>query len=235
MTLPGFSAGYSLYRASGHYRSAEGSPFDGSQISQWAVPAYYPKSESMGKCQARLEGCLQAYGICVAGALLFPPAIAACNVAQLTCTGIALAPGTDCCPKVCELDPFNQPGGGCCDYDEHCVDIEDPNSRHGCCPAGQNVCGGKCCRPGEKCCGGSCCPSAAECCGDECGCSEGRVCQNGTCVYPPFGPYTPVDPGVTQIPKPESGCPPGWKECRNFCCAPDMKCCGYGCDAACVN
>jgi hypothetical protein len=107
-----------------------------------------------------IDTCLTAYGVCMIGVFWFPPAAAICASGLATCEGIALTPGapSKCCPKLCQLEPFDQPGGGCCDSDEHCVDIDDPNSRHGCCPSDQSVCAGKCCAQGESCCGDTCCP-----------------------------------------------------------------------------
>jgi len=229
MTLPGFSAAHSLYQGVGRYRPPERSPAGGTGVlDQTVTPAYSPGPVTMGKCNAVVEDCLLQSFL-----LVFPPAIAG---AQLACVGRQKIPGSTCCPKLCEFDASG-PEAGCCDSGETCVDDRDFNARNGCCPAGQSVCGGKCCGPGEKCCGSNCCPAAANCCGDACGCQDGRLCQNGECTYPPFGPYTPPPEGVESIPKPATGCPAGWKECLNstVCCAPGIKCCGNGCAAACVN
>lgn len=230
MTLPGFSAGYSLYSRGGHYRIPSVT-FSGQKSAQSVVPAYGPGAQTEAKCTAARESCRDSSLICLAGALLFPPAIIGCDTALLGCMGATMIPGNDCCPTFCQL-------GDCCDYGETCVEKnKDRNTRtFGCCPAGQSVCGGRCCPPGDHCCGDTCCPPGP-CCGNGCGCRGGQLCLNGTCGFPPFGPFVPVEPGVTQIPKPASGCPQGWKECLNgtVCCAPDMKCCGNGCDASCVN
>jgi hypothetical protein len=230
MTLPGFSAAFSLYQGVGRYRAPAGSLFSGTGALDQAVkPAYIPGPVTEAKCYEVVKECLLQSLL-----LVFPPAVA---VAQLKCAGRQFIPGSTCCPKLCEFD-LSAFGAGCCDSGETCVNEQDRNARSGCCPAGQSVCGGNCCRPGEKCCGSSCCPASANCCGDKCGCQGGMHCQNGQCTYPPFDddPYIPA-PGVESIPKPATGCPAGWKECLNstICCAPGIKCCGNGCAAACVN
>jgi hypothetical protein len=104
------------------------------------------------------------------------------------------------------LDPFN-PGSGCCDVGEHCVDQNDPNSRNGCCPSDRSVCGNSCCAPGEYCCGDSCCP-------------PGQPCTDGLCgVYPPIIPPGTPPPGPPP-PPPPGGCPPGTWYNPLFGCAP---------------
>jgi hypothetical protein len=237
MTLPGFSAERCLYQGSGHYRSAEGSPFYWGESSQVAVPAYEPGRETQAKCNAMAIACRDSSAICFAGAFIFPPAIAGCNTALLGCMA-AIPLSSECCPKRCELDvEFALSGGGCCDLGENCVDQHDPNSRNGCCPADQAVCGGKCCPPGQKCCGNSCCPSAVDCCGDACGCTGGMVClPDNVCGFPSLGPVTPdVPPGVIKIPIPPSGeCPQGFSRCedRTVCCLPGIHCCASGCSAS---
>lgn len=240
MTLPGFSAACSLYQGVGRYRPPERSlPGRAVAPDPSVVPAYFPGPVSSGKCQAMIKGCLEkSAALCAVTVPFFPPSIVGCAIEGFGCAGIALRPGSDCCPQVCDFDPFNQPGGGCCDEGETCVDQGDPNSRSGCCPAGQSVCGGKCCGPGEKCCGASCCPGAANCCGDECGCQGGSICQDGVCTFPSFGGGgNPPPPDAISIPRPPTGCPEGWKECLNAtqCCAPGIKCCGSGCSPSCVN
>ena len=85
--VPGFTGRASLYRTSGQYRTS-GADFGLSTTDAQAVtPAYYPGSESMAKCQGCLHGCLTALGICTAGAVFFPPALAACATGAMACQG----------------------------------------------------------------------------------------------------------------------------------------------------
>jgi hypothetical protein len=234
MFLPGFVAESSLYYGNGHYRSGARSHFNWGKSSQVAVPSYQPGAATQAKCNAMAVQCRDTLGLCLAASLLFPPGIAACNTAFLGCNG-RIPLSDDCCPVRCEFD-IDLSGVGCCDRGEQCVGKQDPNSRGGCCPAGQAVCGGKCCPPGQKCCGGSCCPSTADCCGDSCGCHDGMICQSGICGFPSFGDPgpPPADPGIIQIPKPPSGCPDGWFGCLSgtVCCKPGTHCCASGCDVS---
>jgi hypothetical protein len=233
MSLPNFTAQVSLYRSSKHYRGsatgAGGSPPGGS-----IAPAYFPGPATEAACQRCAGNCVKEYdvesGLIAAGVVLgclsvvgCPGAVATGGEAQAaadgrlaSCIAICEFPGLpdvplwpaggDCCPKLCgPEDPFN-PGAGCCDLGEHCVDQYDPNSRDGCCPSDQSVCGGSCCAKKESCCGNVCCP-------------QGQPCTDGVCgLYPPlFPPGTPPPPPP---PPPAGGCPPGTWYNPSFGCAP---------------
>lgn len=223
MNLPSFSAERSLYRASGHYQTF-GLAFADSPSSHSIVPAYFPNPESVAKCQGCIEGCLKALGACTAAAVFFPPALAVCVTTSWACIGYCSVPGTNCCPTVCSFDPFNQPGGGCCDWGEHCVHIDDRNARHGCCPSDQNVCGGRCCAKGERCCGGECCP-------------ENFHCIDGFCtLYPSFGKSEPSPrEGKHPFDVPWLLCMDGRAPCHGECCSPSLVCCADGCKNTCVH
>src|SRR5262249_20697083 len=230
----------SLYRTSNHYRSL-GVTFGGSTAVQRVTPAYYPGPETQAACNSCNEGCARALAECTAAAVLplagcvFPPAcpgavlatgaaLAACVTASPICSAVCAT--TKCCPKICGVpNPFD-PGSGCCDTGEACVDSSDPNARQGCCPSGQSVCGGKCCAIGDTCCGDECCPA-------------GWFCIAGSCTqYPSFptdGPPPPPPP-----PEPGGACKVGWEACPVspsvwLCCPPGKECCGSkGCQRTCV-
>jgi hypothetical protein len=267
MKFPGFTATASLYRTGRVYQGAAASA--GTVLSgEPVVPAYYPGPGTQASCSNCLEGCATALAECSAAATallagcLFPPACAAaaaaagaalgaCDTANLICTGRCEI--LRCCPKVCGFpNPLN-PGEGCCDADEHCVDQSDPNARDGCCPSSQNVCGGKCCAPGETvCCGDACCPAGSTCCGSTC-CPAGSSCVNGVCCPPPYhvcgntccppfnrccngqcckSAYQICDPKLgtcVNPPRRPSFCRAGWTECFGQCCPPGKTCCYGGC------
>jgi hypothetical protein len=234
MSIPNFTAQASLYKSSRHYRGAAPSP-DGSPPGGLIVPAYFPGSATEADCQTCVGDCTDAYNTAtaiaaagtVAGCLtLFgcPAAVAAGAAAQAGADEVLAAclakcdfpgmpdipiwpKGGRCCPKLCGFWNPLDPGSGCCDRDEHCVDMNDPNSRNGCCPSDQNVCGGSCCAKGNFCCGDSCCPI-------------GQPCTEGSCgVYPPlFPPGT--QPAPPPPPPPPGGCPPGTWYNPSFGCAP---------------
>jgi hypothetical protein len=237
--MPDFSAEFSLYRTNGHYRASTSTGLFQGGTRQDVVLALDSHSERL--CSNCLEKCAENLGICVAlavatGALLGPAAagaaLAECDTQSVTCAAFCHLPGQSCCPNFCHL-------GKCCGYGETCVADSDPNARQGCCPAGQNVCGGSCCAAGATCCGGNCCPS-------------GYFCQDGTCTYvgvfpttpPPTPPsptpppgFTPPTPGFA----PQSIClNPTYRPCRVapdrwVCCPPNKECCGpRGCQGTCV-
>lgn len=222
MNIPEFTAQASLYRTSNRYRSSMANVVD-SLANQSVVAAYFPGPESQRKCQGCLETCLATNGLCLLGAVVFwPPAIVGCSLTNASCVGYCLTPGSpsDCCPKFCRFEPFNQPGGGCCDQDEQCVDPGDPNSRSGCCPSDQSVCGGKCCAKGDYCCGNECCPGGWHCIDGFC--SEFGLFSNEPPPKPP--PYNPLTDFY------------GLVFCNGVICGPGEKCCGaQGCQGACVN
>ena len=248
MNLPGFSAHSSLYRSTRYYTASS------SEISDWSygetiVPAYHPGTGTQRECSGCLEGVAKAlilcdgaaavtaavvcgttgwitFGIsCAGAAAALAAALGTCNVASLG--GIAVCAATTCCPKLCGTpNPFD-PGSGCCDDGEGCVDENDPNSRHGCCPSSQSVCAGKCCAVDESCCGSTCCPSPNHCCGDQC-CPPGVPCCGGTCCS-----FLP--PSVPPPPPPQHSCGAGGVPCGfpdasgviRTCCPPGLQCCSY--------
>jgi hypothetical protein len=172
MNIPAFTAQASLYRTSNSYRSSALN-FGGSSPAQPVVLAYMPGPGTQAKCSTCLSHCAKNLAICSGiaaaplAACVFPPAclaaaavagaaLAGCDFTSLGC--IADCTWNDCCPKACGTpNPFD-PGAGCCDDNEQCVDRYDPNSRQGCCPSDQTVCASKCCALGESCCGDTCCP-----------------------------------------------------------------------------
>lgn len=251
MNIPEFTAEASLYRTSNCYRSS-GSELGGSPYTQSVVAAYFPGDETQGKCSDCLEGCATTNASCnvIALATVWNPiaaaaAYAACATEAALCVGWCENPiWGKCCPKLCGVpNPFD-PGSGCCDHGEACVDQNDPNSRNGCCPSDQRVCAGKCCPPNYHCCGDTCCPEGESCCGDMC-CPPKYYCCGDTCCPPnyycrddgsggkfcsdvPYNfPNTPPPPPLPHT------CPPGAEPCglpdRSgviwTCCPPGLKCC----------
>lgn len=237
MNVPAFTAQASLYRTSNRYRSLSSEPGDPACVHS-IVPAYMPGpatqrdcSVCTGLCDKEIEGCAIVVAgvvsaVCVA-TLGFgcPGAVAAgeaaltvCAEAYAACIGYCNIPGWVpvvggyCCPKICGFpNPLEGSGSGCCDLGEACVDQHDPNSRQGCCPSDQLVCGGHCCAKGEKCCGDTCCPS-------------NYYCVDGYCSeYPtgnvPFGNPPPPPPPV-------NNCLFGGAPCGSKCCPPGLQCCG---------
>jgi len=229
MNILGFTAQASLYRTSNSYRSSA-LDFGGLSPTQSVVLAYMPGSQTQAQCSTCLGSCAKNLAECsvIAGALLapcvFPPACAfaaaaagaalvVCDVTSLAC--IADCTWNDCCPKKCGTpNPFD-PGAGCCDENEQCGDRYDANSRQGCCPSDQNVCGDKCCAKGESCCGDTCCPPNYFC-------RDGGFCSQFPSPLLPEHPTTPPPP-----PRPRSTvkCRVGYKNCGNTCCPPELECC----------
>lgn len=229
MNIPGFTADASLYRTMGHYRcsvSECGDALSGESI----IPAYYPGPETRSDCQTCQEtcalgvfGCLGEgallcgsfcgfatifYGFCFAGCMGIKTAI--CIGLEALChAGCGLFV---CCPKSCGV-PNPLTGEGCCDENEQCVDRYDPNSRDGCCPSDQIVCGGKCCAKGYSCCGETCCPA-------------GYFCRDGWFCEREFMGSFPTTPP----PPPVNNCILGGAPCGSKCCPPGLACCGvfYG-------
>jgi hypothetical protein len=250
MKLPGFTAEASTYRTGRHYIGG-GSNGAGSSSCEGVTPAYRPGSETQSRCQSCLDGCTSADEVCVADAwelmlgCIFPPdcaaaaaatgeALTACNIASLICKGACEM--LECCPKICGLpDPFD-PGSGCCDHGEHCVDENDPNARDGCCPSSQSTCGGHCCAPGDTCCGDSCCAAGNTCqegvccppyyhvCGGQC-CAPFNKCCNGQCCSSPYQQCHPTLGTCWAPPRPLSICRSGWTRCGGQCCPPGKQCC----------
>jgi hypothetical protein len=226
--IPGFTATHALPRSGTHYRTAQAPSAPSGDI----VLAYYPSQSNVDKCQGCLDGCMQESALCFLGAIFWPPAIAACSLNMMRCQGACAIPGTACCPKVCELMPFNQPGGGCCDADDTCMPNGTPNTRGGCCPSNR-TCGRNCCAPGQSCCNGNCCNPGDTCCGGQC-CPSDHFCRDGTCSPwpgPLFGP--PEDKTDVRHPggllsgwdKVKSTCVWPYTSCGDQCCEPGLECC----------
>jgi len=234
MNIPEFTAGASLYRTNGHYRSGAGATVSGPVLS----PAYYPgRQETRDACDRCLTKSAAEYTLCLgtaavasAGCLIFYGACFA--AAALGCwTAFAIRLGgcatDDCCPKRCgAINPF-EPGQGCCDKDEQCVDRYDPNSRQGCCPSDQIVCGGKCCAKGDSCCGDRCCPKGNFCCGETC-CPDGYFCRDGWACDREFIGEFPKTPPPKPPKRPFNICKEGWAPCGTTCCPPGLQCCSVG-------
>jgi hypothetical protein len=225
MKLPEFTAEASLYRTKGRYRGSNGNFVHGAPTQGVVLTGLGSADEAL--CSGCLEKCAENLKICVgiaaATALFCPPCAAAalgeCDTQAVTCAGYCHLPGESCCPEFCHL-------GKCCGRGETCVDDQDPDSRHGCCPSDQNVCGGKCC------------PARYTCCGNEC-CPPGWFCNNGFCSQSVPFPHEPTPP----LPPPPQGpiqCEPGQELCqvsptRWVCCPPGKECCGArGCQGTCV-
>jgi hypothetical protein len=249
MNIPQFTAQASLYRTRGQY-SAAWSDVGALLPAETIVPAYYPGSGTQRDCSNCLEAVAKGLIICdgtaavtaavvcattgiisfgiscavAAGALA--AALATCDGAALVATGVCAA--TTCCPKLCGTPNPLDPGRGCCDADEACVDQNDPNSRNGCCPRDQRVCAGKCCAAGESCCGDMCCPQPNHCCGGSCCAPYEPCCGDRCCSFLP-PPDTPPPP------PPKHGCPSGNAPCGfpdssgviRTCCGPGLECCNY--------
>lgn len=247
MNIPEFTAHASLYRTSNRYRSSS-SEYGGPPSAHSVVPAYYPGPATQRECRVCTGTCEKLAGICGGGvaasvaavcvgtlglgcgaAVAWGAAILAdCAYGFAGCIGLCNVPsfvplvGGYCCPKICgapnPLDGYSS-GSGCCDADEHCVDQNDPNSRDGCCPSDQRVCGSKCCAKGEYCCGDTCCPAGFFC-------QEGRFCSEfPSDLLPPPGtpPPTPPKGSVFAV-----KCSPGETRCGNECCPPGKECCSIG-------
>jgi hypothetical protein len=229
MNLPGFTGEASLYRTRNLYR-VSATISNNLPYRESIVPEYFPGPGTQAACNNCLEGCAMALAECSSAAMsflagcVFPPAcpvaaaiaggaLAACSTESLLCT--ARCEVLRCCPKVCGFpNPF-EPGEGCCDSGENCVDESDPNARHGCCPSNQSVCGGKCC------------PTGLPCCGNECGCTGGTLCMDGVCTFPPFGSGGPPPP--PPLTKHDFLCLiTGRDPCFGDCCPPGTECCGPG-------
>jgi hypothetical protein len=263
MNLPGFSADASLYRTRRHY-SVLSPDFGGSSTGEPIVPAYIPGPGTQHDCSNCLGDVAKGlivcdgvaavtaaavcglsgwitFGISCAGAgaaLAF--ALQSCDVAALVATGICAA--TTCCPKLCGVPNPLDPGSGCCDSDEACVDQNDPNSRQGCCPSDQRVCGGNCCAKGESCCGNTCCPPSGHCCGDVC-CDASIPCCGGSCcsLLPPPGTPPPKPPSTSCVP---GAAPCGFPDSSGVirtCCPPGLQCCNFtaefgpDCQTSCIH
>jgi hypothetical protein len=199
-----------------------------------------PGPETQRACNNCMEGCAASLAECSAAAMaplagcIFPPAcpaaaaaagaaLGACNLAVFACN--ARCQILRCCPKLCAFpNPF-EPGDGCCDENETCVDRYDANSRHGCCPADQSACGGRCCARGERCCGDSCCPANYFC-------LEGNICSEfpARSLWPEDAtpPRPPIGPAIRHCLR------FGFKPCGRTCCPPELECCSVGSNQYCM-
>jgi len=172
------------------------------------------------KCQASASVTYAAAALgCTA--LVFPPAVAACEaIAAGVYTGAIggcyawfgecmvecwWPGGSDCCPVFCEL-------GHCCSEGETCIP-------HGCCPNDRVICNGICCPQGSGCCGGECLPSNMHCCGSTMCPANVPCCGDRCCdLLPPKGSSPP--------PPPRNHCVFGGAPCGTKCCPPGLECCG---------
>jgi hypothetical protein len=203
------------------------------------VPAYHirfggPASAACATCTndaaETLAECLASAATLVGLSCFFPPACPIAAAAGGAAVGLcetqfgyrmAKCELTPCCPKRCGPSNLFDPGSGCCDDGEQCVDQSDPNAREGCCPVGRSVCSGNCCRDGETCVQGVCCPPGARsvcngvCCSGDCDrvgncCNPpSQLCRDGTCCAP-FG----------------QTCHPTLGTCCSVICGP--SCCANG-------
>lgn len=206
---------------------------------QSLLPAYYPgRQTTRDGCDRCLLRAGRDYATCMAGVAV---GSISCTIFYAACfgTGAALCWGhlawhigecvtDDCCPKRCgAINPL-EPGQGCCDADEQCVDIYDPNSRQGCCPSDQIVCAGKCCGKGDFCCGDTCCPEKGnKCCGGTC-CPEAYHCRDGLFCEPQYIGEFPTTPPPKPPKRLFNYCKIGYTPCGPTCCAPGLECCSVG-------
>lgn len=236
MNIPEFTGQASLYRTSNRY-SSSGYGSAWSKSAEGIQPAYIPGPATRHDCGICTGICDKGAEICGAGVAAYVATIcigtlgfgcagaaaagaavlAECAEAYAGCIGLCNVPswvpvlGGNCCPKICgPPNPLEGSGSGCCDLGEACVDQHDPNSRQGCCPSGQIVCGGKCCAQGDFCCGDTCCPTGYFC------------LDGGQCTASP--PFTP--PGSSPPKPPVNNCLFGGAPCGNKCCPPGLQCCG---------
>jgi len=210
MGVPGFTSEASLGRTLGRYRTSGSANYGEAHRDQFLTPAYGPSSHA--PCDDCLSLCLEIYGICFAGSLLWPPGQVGCFTEHLACTARCEL-GPACCPKRCTFE-FGE-GRGCCDADEQCVDINSPNTRTaGCCPSDQVVCSGECCPKGGFCCDGTCCPA-------------GYFCRDGLFCEREFIGRFPTTPPPTPPPPLNKWCVYfGGTSCGRGCCPRGTECCG---------
>jgi hypothetical protein len=233
--VPGGGSGRRV-RAAGTHSTARVSP-----------PAFYPwpSEATQAICNSCMETCAETLGLCSAAAAaplagcVVPPACpaliaaaasaqAACNIASVGC--IATCTFGKCCPTACEVpNPF-EPGNGCCDEGEGCVDVDDPNSRRGCCPPDQLVCGGRCCAKEERCCNGECCQGACAPDGSCCAAPSG-ICGGSCCP-----PFSSCCDGICCSGSCAGGicCQAPNRHCGDgdICCPRNNLCCGNACCAS---
>ena len=151
MSLPSLTAEASLYRSSRNYPGIYQPATENS--ARGFFPAYLPGKGTQQTCYDCTSGCVESELWCEAGVVAVMTAccvlslgfacagcVAAAAVASAACdANLARCMGNcavtrKCCPKACGvIDPFD-PGSGCCDSGESCVDQSDPNSREGLLP-----------------------------------------------------------------------------------------------------
>ncbi|MGY4280766.1 hypothetical protein ACVILE_006946 [Streptomyces sp. M18.1] len=229
MPVPTATAGASLYRTSGAYRSVPGV---GTVHNVSLASSCY--DDCMWDC--RLEGwesyeckpfCRQKCTgppPCLGELCLFGPQRRCCPYGTTCCYGYeypsarqiigCCAPGWECCGegKCCE------PGHTCC--------APSGFGPSKCCPPGQKCCGGVCYTPGpgsvctgdgtvcpqDQVCGDRCCPPGGKCLGGRC-CKPGPLCGGGQCCEgercTPTG-CCPQDRYTTTL----GCCPQGQVACR---------------------
>jgi len=213
------------------------------------TPAQGSCTSCTNTCQAVSYSC----GVAAAVVAVFCPwcgvgAGAACAAIYLGCTLDCVYNPSFCCPVKCASGPLNilNPGDGCCNFGENCVDENDPNAvRQGCCPASQNECASKCCAVGER-----CDQNSGKCCNPVSTCSAGTCCE-GTCIEGTCCPSTSLacshaccdsfaqctNIGTccgftnTLCPGDPTGCCNNGEQCINNKCCPNQVCGGVCCAA----
>lgn len=235
LAVPGFVADASAYRSPNRYATLNAGA-DIRAVDTVSL-AYHPTPAQMVRCSDCYDSALRDWAICAAATVILGPLSALCWAEFYRRVGWCSQ--TACCPNRCRLDPDMFNGAGCCDANETCVDAGDPNSRNGCCPATQAVCGGRCCAPGDICCGEICC-TPERCCNGQC-CVGNEMCIDGRyCGYPPFAP-PPQPKSKSTEPwspskefDPEMFCLSGIA-CNGKCCPPFTQCCNDGsCRRICI-
>ena len=184
-----------------------------------SVYGYHPGQSTQYRCNKCLQTCAYDQSNCEDYALAaswtpFGPLLwALCSSDAADCRDQCATGLGPCCPKTCgPRSPFD-PSAGCCDGNEQCVGIYDPNSRQGCCPSDQIVCDGKCCAAGEN------------------FCRAGLFCERQF-----IGDF----PNTPPPPPPVNNCIFGGEPCGNKCCPPGLQCCGVfngqpDCRTSCVH
>jgi len=233
MSIPGFTAAGSLYRSGQIYYSstADSGPGPSDSALDHLVPAWVPTLNTRERCQTRLDACGIGFSTCL-GVSVFSLGLGsvACLGLYHACLGEALIPGqgnelSPCCPTLCDFGDFVRTATyppddiilGCCDAGDRCVSPNDRNSRSGCCPSDQSVCGDACCAKGESCCGDTCCPPNFHC--------RDGFCSEFISDFPSTPPPAPL---------PHS-CSPGSAPCGfpdssgviRTCCPPGLQCCNF--------
>jgi hypothetical protein len=189
MSIPEFTADYSLYKSRVQYhtvaalaQTARAIPVELSLlVSTWGnrrVPCpsgticcggYDDSGRCNGDCCPRSVGRCCGLACCGSG-------FVCCSEDLSDCTDLIADPSNcGACGNTCV-------GGSC--VNKTCVCPPGQTETNGvCCSAGQSGCGGRCCSAGDTClANGSCCP-AGHACGGEC-CATGQLCCIGTNAMP---------------------------------------------------